>query len=47
MQLVHVYLNFPGTTAEALKVLMAADGIQPVFDKALAAASRRSRELAG
>ena len=24
-----------GTTAEALKVLMAADGIQPVFDKAL------------
>jgi len=36
-----------GTTAEALKILMAADGIQPVFDKALAAASRRSRELAG
>jgi len=36
-----------GTTAEALKVLMAADGIQPVFYKALAAASRRSRELAG
>ncbi|MCA0249692.1 MAG: pyrroline-5-carboxylate reductase [Proteobacteria bacterium] len=36
-----------GTTAEALKVLMADDGIQPVFDKALAAASRRSRELAG
>jgi pyrroline-5-carboxylate reductase len=36
-----------GTTAEALKVLMAADGIQPVFDKALSAASRRSKELAG
>jgi pyrroline-5-carboxylate reductase len=36
-----------GTTAEALKVLMATDGIQPVFDKALAAASRRSKELAG
>ena len=36
-----------GTTAEALKVLMAVDGIQPVFDKALAAASRRSKELAG
>ncbi|HEY6980226.1 pyrroline-5-carboxylate reductase [Reyranella sp.] len=36
-----------GTTAEALKVLMAADGLQPIFDKALAAASRRSRELAG
>jgi len=31
----------------ALQVLMAADGIQPVFDKALAAASRRSKELAG
>lgn len=36
-----------GTTAEALKILMAPDGIQPVFDKALAAASRRSKELAG
>ena len=36
-----------GTTAEALKILMAADGLQPIFDKALAAASRRSRELAG
>jgi len=36
-----------GTTAEALKVLMAGDGIQPVFDRALAAASRRSKELAG
>ena len=36
-----------GTTAAALKVLMAADGIQPVFDRALAAASRRSKELAG
>jgi pyrroline-5-carboxylate reductase len=36
-----------GTTAEALKVLMAADGIQPVFDRALSAASRRSKELAG
>ena len=36
-----------GTTAEALKVLMATDGLQPVFDRALAAASRRSKELAG
>jgi pyrroline-5-carboxylate reductase len=36
-----------GTTAEALKVLMAPDGLQPVFDKALAAAAQRSRELAG
>ena len=36
-----------GTTAAALSTLMAEDGIQPVFDKALAAASRRSKELAG
>ena len=36
-----------GTTAAALAVLMAEDGIQPLFDKALAAAASRSRELAG
>jgi pyrroline-5-carboxylate reductase len=36
-----------GTTLEALKVLMAADGLQPLFDRAIAAATRRSRELAG
>ena len=36
-----------GTTAAALDVLMAEDGIQPVLDKAIEAASRRSRELAG
>lgn len=36
-----------GTTAAALEVLMADDGIQPVFDRALAAAARRSTELAG
>ena len=35
-----------GTTAAALKVLMADDGVQQIFDKALAAASHRSRELA-
>jgi pyrroline-5-carboxylate reductase len=35
-----------GTTAAALSVLMAEDGIQPVFDKALKAAADRSRELA-
>jgi len=35
-----------GTTLEALKVLMAADGLQPIFDRAIAAATRRSRELA-
>ncbi len=36
-----------GTTLEALKVLMAADGIQPIFSRALAAAASRSRELSG
>ncbi len=36
-----------GTTLEALKILMAADGLQPLFTRAIAAATRRSRELAG
>jgi len=36
-----------GTTLEALKVLMAPDGLQPLLDRAIAAATRRSRELAG
>lgn len=36
-----------GTTLAALEVLMAADGLQPIFDRALAAATARSRELAG
>lgn len=36
-----------GTTLEALNVLMAEDGIQPLFDRAIAAATARSRELAG
>lgn len=36
-----------GTTAEALKILMGSDGLQPLFDKAIAAATRRARELAG
>lgn len=35
-----------GTTHAALQVLMAEDGMQPLFDKAIAAAARRSRELA-
>lgn len=35
-----------GVTAEALAVLMAEDGLQPLFDKALAAAVARSRALA-
>jgi pyrroline-5-carboxylate reductase len=36
-----------GTTHAALQVLMAPDGLQPVMDRAIAAASRRSKELAG
>jgi pyrroline-5-carboxylate reductase len=35
-----------GTTRAALDVLMADDGMQPLFDRAVAAATRRSRELA-
>jgi pyrroline-5-carboxylate reductase len=36
-----------GTTAAALEVLMAPDGLGTLMDKAVAAATRRSRELAG
>jgi pyrroline-5-carboxylate reductase len=36
-----------GTTLEALNVLMAPDGMQPLFTRAIAAAAKRSRELAG
>ncbi|MFD1329565.1 pyrroline-5-carboxylate reductase [Mycoplana ramosa] len=36
-----------GTTAAALSVLMAEDGIQPIFDRAIAAARKRAEELAG
>jgi pyrroline-5-carboxylate reductase len=36
-----------GTTAAALAVLMADDAMQPLFDKALAAARKRAEELAG
>jgi len=36
-----------GTTAAALAVLMAADGMAPLMEKAVAAAAKRSRELAG
>jgi len=35
-----------GTTEAALSVLMADEGIQPLFDRAIAAAVERSRELA-
>jgi len=34
-----------GTTAAALSVLMAEDGMQPLFDKAIAAARKRAEEL--
>ncbi|MET0747279.1 MAG: pyrroline-5-carboxylate reductase [Rhizobium sp.] len=36
-----------GTTAAALAVLMAEDGMQPLFDAAIAAARTRAEELAG
>ncbi|MBI2255104.1 MAG: pyrroline-5-carboxylate reductase [Proteobacteria bacterium] len=36
-----------GTTLEAINVLMADDGIQPLMNRAIAAATRRSKELAG
>ena len=36
-----------GTTAAALDVLMAEDGLAPLMARAIAAAERRSRELAG
>lgn len=36
-----------GTTEAALKVLMDADGLQPLLTRAVAAAAARSRELAG
>ena len=45
--LILVVLEFSRrTVSAALSVLMAGDGIQPVFDKALKAAADRSRELA-
>jgi pyrroline-5-carboxylate reductase len=36
-----------GTTYEALQVLMADDGMKPLVEKAVEAAARRSKELAG
>ena len=35
-----------GTTLEALKILMASDGLQPLLTRAIAEATRRSRDLA-
>jgi pyrroline-5-carboxylate reductase len=34
-----------GTTAAALEILMASNGVQPLFDKALTAATKRAEEL--
>jgi pyrroline-5-carboxylate reductase len=36
-----------GTTAAALEVLMGSDGLEPLLQRAIAAAAHRSRELAG
>ncbi|HVI88453.1 MAG TPA: pyrroline-5-carboxylate reductase [Dongiaceae bacterium] len=36
-----------GTTEQAIAVLMAPDGLQPLMTRAVAAATQRSRELAG
>ena len=36
-----------GTTAAALDVLMAADGLEPLMTKAIGAAKRRAGELSG
>ncbi len=36
-----------GTTAAALDVLMGDDGLEPLLRRAVAAATKRSRELAG
>jgi pyrroline-5-carboxylate reductase len=36
-----------GTTAAALEILMAADGLSPLMERAVAAAAGRARELAG
>ncbi len=36
-----------GTTEAALKILMAPDGLDPLMERAVAAATRRGRELAG
>jgi pyrroline-5-carboxylate reductase len=36
-----------GTTAAALEVLMAKDGLDPLMIRAIAAATKRSRDLAG
>jgi len=45
-QLRQAVMSPKGTTIEALAILMAADGLQPLLTKAIAAATRRGREIA-
>jgi pyrroline-5-carboxylate reductase len=45
-QLREAVMSPKGTTIEALAVLMAPDGLQPLLTKAVAAATRRGREIA-
>ena len=45
-QLREAVMSPKGTTIEALAVLMAPDGLQPLLTKAIAAATRRGREIA-
>lgn len=45
-QLRQAVMSPKGTTIEALAVLMAPDGLQPLLTKAIAAATRRGREIA-
>ena len=45
-QLRQAVMSPKGTTIEALAILMAADGLQPLFTKAIAAATKRGREIA-
>src|SRR5262245_37132701 len=45
-QLRQAVMSPKGTTIEALAILMGPDGLQPLFTKAIAAATRRGREIA-
>ena len=45
-QLRRAVMSPKGTTLEAINVLMAPDGLQPLMNKAIAAATRRGREIA-
>lgn len=45
-QLRQAVMSPKGTTLEAINVLMAPDGLQPLLNRAIAAATRRGREIA-